>query len=74
MSSKIDVKVTFVVHAKTLQTSCVAWLVRVACQMRAKQGTVKYEEEKVVKEQRTVLKPLDTKLFRCLIVSKELHK
>ena len=74
MSSTIDVTVAFVVHAQTLQTFCLAWRVRVACQMRTKQGTVKYEEEKVVKEQRTVLKPLDTKLFRCPIVSKELHK
>ena len=57
MSGTIDVMVAFVVHAKTLQTFCLAWRVRVACQMCAKQGTVKYEEEKVVKEQRTVLKP-----------------
>ena len=74
MSSTIDVTVAFVVHAKTLRTFCLAWRVRVACQVRAKQGTVKYEEENVVKEQRTVLKPLDTELFRCPIVSKELRK
>ena len=69
MSSTVDVTVAFVVHAKTLQTFCLAWRVRVAYQMCAKQGTVKYEEAKVVKEQRTVLK-----LFRCPIVSKELRK
>ena len=73
MSSTIDVTVTFVVHAKTLRTFCLAWRARVACQGRAKQGTVKYEEN-VVKAQRTVLKPLETKLFRCPIVSKELRK
>ena len=50
MSSTIDVTVAFVVHAKTLQTYSLAWRVQVACQMRVKQGTVKYEEEKVVKE------------------------
>ena len=75
MSSTIDVTVAFVVHAKTLRTFCLAWRVRVACQVPAKQGTVKYKEENVVKEQRsTVLKPLDTELFRCPIVSKELRK
>ena len=74
MSSTIDVTVAFVVHAKTLQTYSLAWRVQVACQMRVKQGTLKYEEEKVVKEQRTVLKPLNTKLFRCPIVSKELRE
>ena len=73
MSSTADVMVAFVVHTKTLRTFCLAWRVRVASQVRAKQGTVKYEVEKVVKEQRTVPKPLDTKLFRCPIVSKELR-
>ena len=34
MSSTIDVMVAFVVHAKTLQTYCLAWRVRVACQTR----------------------------------------
>ena len=71
MSSTIDLTVAFVVHTETLQTFCLAW--RVACQMRAKTGTVKYWEAKVVKEQRTVLKPFNTKLFHCPIVSKELR-
>ena len=74
MSSTIDVTVAFVVHTKTLQTFCLAWRVRVACRMRSKQGTVKCEEEKVVKEQGTVLKPFNTNLFRCAIVFKELRK
>ena len=46
MSSIIDVTVAFVVHAKTLQTFCLVWHVRVACQMRAKQGTVKVNTRK----------------------------
>ena len=41
-SFTIDVTVAFVLHAKTLQIFCLAWRVRVACQMRAKQGKVKY--------------------------------
>ena len=42
MSSTIDVTVAFVVHTETLQTFCLAW--RVACQMRAKTGTVKLQK------------------------------
>ena len=74
MSSRIDVTVAFVVHAQTLQTFCLAWRVRVACQMRAKQGTVKFEEEKVVKEQRTVLKSLDTKQFKTVFAFKTVYQ
>ena len=74
MSSTIDVMVAFVVHPRTHQIFCLVWRVRVVCQVRAKQGTVKYKEENVVKEQRTVLKPHDTELFWCPNVSKELRK
>ena len=42
MSSTVDVTVAFVVHAKTLRIFCLVWRVRVACQVHAKQGTVKY--------------------------------
>ena len=31
MSSTIDVMVAFVVHTETLQTFCLAWLLRVRC-------------------------------------------